>query len=727
MVRFYLQVDYGSGYVTVDPQKVDLNLKLVRGEINEYIARKEISGSFSLIGAEAITANTYFITNGNYEAPIKLYENTPSAVLKYEGWAKINGEYDYRENKITFNSFRTNDDYTDILEVLDEERYGETLVFGGGYSQFGLQGNAANCNALQAYSWSGTAWVTTGNPLLLSNVGRVVVEGLGSGIVVYDNASKEIRRYVYSAPNWSLSTLGTSYFMPTLAGNGALAAYTSTDIAFIDDQYNNLYMLALATGTFTISSQTTIENISLPSLAYIGGTNRIALVDNGTKVLRTYSTSGVQIGETLSIGDVYKPQICGLDAANFRIALVDSKTYTLRCYEWSGTAWSEIGSNIVLSTGYEIKITQTSVNEVNVFDAIGGYLEKYTFSGTAWTQTGTTTTLSGGYMAAGAYNSPVVLGVIQSDTYTFEGSIIIKVHSMLSALLNTLYPTYTIDASGNGSTVDLTKLCIGDLSDLGEIRTVTRPVNRLKFSLKSIFDLIQNIFQNYWYLDPVSSKIKFTQPNLFSSVGTDITIPSSIATELNQAVYNDRFNTSKEDIVFNNQRGSDFEGLKIDYGRNTPVLLETKVNITTDLEYYVNTIMGTDRNFNKNGMFMIFGEDDATGLFIAASGTGIIAASNIKNYYMSKSQIQNDYWKDYRYANTGNISINGSASAVQDTVKDMVNYPDIFVGESQLGITQFPDSIGSVVWGGGKSSWITEFSIDIETLAITIKNRLLDL
>lgn len=723
MARFYIQIDYGSGYVTVDPQNVQSSLKIKRGEVNEYVARKELKGSFSLIGAEATAANTYFITGANYEAPIRLYENTSGgAVLKYEGWARIIGQYDYRQNVISFNSFRTNDVYTGLLAVYQDEMIGELLTSGSGYNNFALQGNSTNCNVLQGYAW-GTTWTPTGNPLSLPNVGRVAVEPLGAGIVVYDNVSREIRRYYYSAPNWALATLGTSYFMPALAGNGALAAYSATQVAFVDDVYNKFYTLQMTTGTFTVLTQTFIEEISLPSLAYIGGSNRIALVDDGTKVLRTYSTSGGQVGETLSLGDISKPQICNLDPSNFRIALVDSKTSTLRCYEWSGTAWSEIGANIKLPQGYEIKITYTAVNEVNVFDAIGGYFEKYTFSGTTWTQTGTSATLTNGYMAAGA-SEGTYMGVIQSDTYSFSGSVCASVYSIITALLFNQYPALSISTS-NGCTIDLEKTYLGDLGDLGELSSTAIPLNDYRFSLKMIFDLLQNVFQNYWYID--SGEIKFTQPNLFSSVGTNVTLPSLIATELNQRTYKDEFLISKEDIIFKNQRGSDFDGLQIDYGRVSPIIKSSSVNITTDLNYLVDTIMGTDRNFQKSGLFMIYEDVDGTIQLIAKSGTGIISGSNIKNYKFSKSQIQNDFWKDYRYANTGNITINGSASAVQDTVRNIIEFPSISVGMDQISITEFPDSIGSVIWGGGVTSWITEFSIDIETLIITISNRLLDL
>jgi hypothetical protein len=253
MADFSLEIDYGSGFVAVDMQDINLDLKNKRGEINDYVSRKELTGTFALKGSEAIAADTYFVTGGNDEAPIRLYEGV---TLKYEGFAKTTGIYDYRSDKITFNSFRTDDDYTDILSVINDELIGEQLTWTGGFRRFALHGNTTNCNVLQAYNWTGTTWATTGNALALSNIGRVVVEPLGAGVAVYDNVSKEIRRYTYTAPNWSLSALGTSYFMPTLAGNGALAAYSATQIAFIDDSFNEFYTLQLATGTFTVLSQT---------------------------------------------------------------------------------------------------------------------------------------------------------------------------------------------------------------------------------------------------------------------------------------------------------------------------------------------------------------------------------------------------------------------------------------------------------------------------------------
>jgi len=511
-----------------------------------------------------------------------------------------------------------------------------------------------------------------------------------------------------------------------LTGNGALASYSANQIAFIDDYFNEFYFLQYTTGTWTVALQRIVENISFPSLAYMSNSTNLALVDNGTKVLRTYSTSGVQVGETLSLGDIHKPQICALDGANDRIALVDSKTFTLRCYEWNAPIWSEIGSNIKLPIGYEINITQTATNEVNVVDAEGGFLEKYTFSGTTtWAKTGNTTAINNGYMAAVGSDS-TVLAVIQSDTYSFASSPTAEYRGTVNKIIDIglgLYPL-EIPSSGHGSTIDIDKLYMGDLSDISELSLYDDPINFYKYSAADLLKMLE-IFQQYWYID--GTDIKFTQPVSFSGTGTDITVPSNISIQLNQRDYNDDYEITKEKVTFANERGAEFDGEPIDYGRNTLIEKATAYNITTDFNYVIDNFMGLDSNLKKSGLFLIFGGNDVNGQFICESGTGIITSVDIKNNYLSKSKIQDTFWKDYRYADTGTIDINGSSSAVQNTVRPMIFYANFPFGEYDVSLTQFPASIGSLDWGSSDLSYITRLELELDTLIYTAISVKLDL
>ena len=127
-----------------------------------------------------------------------------------------------------------------------------------------------------------------------------------------------------------------------------------------------------------------------------------------------------------------------------------------------------------------------------------------------------------------------------------------------------------------------------------------------------------------------------------------------------------------------------------------------------------------DFDFKREGVFLMFGESDGVSGFICEN----------QNDDLTLVSIVNDYWKDYRYANTGTIDINGSASAVQNTVRNMVAFPPVQFSEEAVGLTEFPDDIGSLDWGGGVKSYITELRMPLDgsdAYVITAESRLLDL
>lgn len=742
MIKWYLYIDYGSGYTLLTPYDLSTSLSWkVDDNINPGVKRKSLSGSFKLLGTEAQAAFTYFITNGNQSAPFRIYENGISGVgtLEFEGTVNISAEYNNRESIVTFTTFETADDYSSILSVWkDDSTIVESLSLSNDFNQFYSQGQHTNCSKLQAYSLSGSTWATTGNALSLGDVGRIAMDNLGSSVCVYDNLTKEIRRYIYSAPNWSLSTLGTSYDVATqigvLAGNGAICAVTSTQIAFIDDYHSQLQFMTATTGTYTVNASRIIEDINKPSLALIttSGTTYIAMIDNKTKVLRAYNTSGSQIGNSLSLGDLENPNICTLDAgANARIALCDTKTNSLRAYTFDGSNFTELPTAFKLPTLYEPQMTQESVNNITVIDAISGFMARYSFSGTSWSQTGSNTTISGGYMGACGYEG-TYMGTIQSDCFALQTSRTVSYYELTNAVLNDFGLGLSIPSLGHGATFDLDDIYIGEMSNLQERnKSGYAPINYTKFKLKDLLEFPQ-MFQNYWYIS--GSNILFTQPASFSSAGTNFSIDSLqrgglyVKTENDQESYREGFNIGKEKLIFNNERTIEFVGQEIDYQRDNENEIVHPFSYTADFEFIVDFFTGQSENLNKSGLFIAYINLDADSGYRVISDTGVLGSSDTRNNYLSKSQIMESHWKDYRYSSNSNFLLNGNIVAPQNTVRDIVRYTTLELDYSDIGITGFPSSVGNLTWDTGvKVGYIYEFTVDMDARKIIIDTGLLDL
>ena len=734
---FYFYIDFGSGYTLLDVYDLDINLGFsVDENINPGVKRKSVNGSFKIIDTQYTSAYTYFVTNGSVNAPFRIYENGVLGVgtLKFQGFANVNDEFNERESLVTFNAFTVNDAYQPVLAVWnDDSQIVESMGFSGGFREFYSQGQNTNCSVLQAYS--GTTWTKTGNALSLGDVGRVAIDNTGTGVTIYDNLTKTLNRYTYSAPNWIGATLGTTLDLTAslgnLLGNGAIAAISSTQIAFVEDGYNQLSFITMTTGTWTINNTYSIEDISKPSIAFLDSVNGyIAIVDNGTKVLRAYSTStGLPIGNTLSIGDIINPDICTLDAANARIALVDAKTNTLRVYEFDGSDFTELNANQKLGTMYEPKMTQETTNAITLIDAIGGFMARYSLSGTTWSQTGSNTTISGGYMGASGYDGTVI-GVVQSDCLALETTRTPSYYELVNEVLSDLSLGLSIPASGNGATFDLDKIYIGELSNLKERTSDPTQINYSKFKLKDLLELAE-MFQNYWYID--GSDIKFKQPNTFSAVGTNFSIQTLnragiyVKDENNQLRFNENFNISKERILFNNERNIEFVGTPIDYNRDNDNEVSYSFPYTADFNFIVDFLTGKETGLNMSGFFIAYVELDSDSGYGVLSDTGIIGSSDTRNNYLSKSQIMESFWKDYRYTIEANFDMNGASVAPQDTCRPMISYPPLQLDYDDLSLTEFPSSVGSLTWDVGKVGYISEFFVNLYTKQLSINTGKLDL
>jgi hypothetical protein len=261
-------MNFGSGFVQVTPHAIELKLG-IRREINPFIQRKYLSGNFTLKKPDFALCQTFFITSGNEKIPFRIYENS---VLKYDGGAKINGEWDFIASTVSFNSFIVNDLYTEIETVLDnDEKSIEQLTFAGGHvGDFLIESKTAGCDTVVALSWNGTNWVVSGNDYDMSHsIGRVCCANVGSGTAVYDNATKELRRYYFTSPNWALSSLGTSLELHAQTGNASMCALDNTHILFVDDWFHIVRIYEMVTGTWTVVDGIDVGIIEYPSICMI--------------------------------------------------------------------------------------------------------------------------------------------------------------------------------------------------------------------------------------------------------------------------------------------------------------------------------------------------------------------------------------------------------------------------------------------------------------------------
>ena len=734
--RFSYYIDYGAGFVEINPFNNKLKLEWNRGEFNDFIARKKLAGNFSLLETEADSAVAYFITAGNYEAPISIYENGTiiTGTLVYEGWAKIKGFYDFTAKIVTFDAFRTNDIYSIVIPLMGIPVPGNQYVvpeLAISFDKFTVEGVNANCNELQGYAWSGTEWEISGNALALGTIGRVAVCNVGAWLVICDNYTLDIRAYSYSAPNWSLSASGTSKIVPASTGNMAICTVSTTELAIVDDFFSELTIYEIAAGTWTEGYSKTIERIKYPSIALLTA-GYIAMVDEGTQMLRLHGIPFGLYGTPYGLGNVKKPKICSLSAADTRIAMVDAETNMLRAFFYDTGIWTELGESVYIGDVNEPCIMQDDTDVVIVYDSELGYMQTYQFDGADWAEVGGPTAVGGGYSSGMAKTS--VVGFVQSDSYSYESkgshSYSTLLNGINSSALIGIYdsPGYVLNVTGNGATFDVETTAILDLQTVDDIYFPDEyKVSNYEYKLSELLK-IPEIFQNYWYLVFEESvlgdyQFKFTQPDLFSSIGTDIVITtyvSSLAIVLNQRTYNDKFEITKENIKFENEANTDFVGVYIEYNRNTPIIEEQAIKLTADMENLIQNTLRLDSKSSFSGLAIV--EIDTSSGVVVPAGVGILGGTNVKNEKMSKSRIYDDYWLDYRYFNTGNVDVNGTPSAVQGTCRNIIEFPDV-----QLPLPAFPTSIASLDWGGGVKSYITNLSMSLDTYITTIKSRLLDL
>jgi hypothetical protein len=730
--KFWYYIDWGSGYSEVDIYNNELKLSWVRGELNDFITRKKLSGSFVLKDYKGKNdfsdAETFFLTNVNEEAPIRIYENGDiiSGILKYEGWGTVEGEWDFKEKKVTFSEFRTNDEYTELLTAINNKSIGEELIGFVSFGDFAAQGKHVNANKLYSFTVSGGNFILNpATPTSLANIGRCTSDLESGEIIFYDNVNSTLNSYLNLLGQWSLIrslNLNSPYLNASVSATGAGQVILVFDGRDEGETYN------LSGGTFVLAGTGPIGTVKFPSTCWTG--SRTLIVDEGQKTLRTINGNGI------SLGDIRKPQICTIDSATETIAFIDSKQRKLIAYRYNGGAFTQIGNALPITGIFMPTINSRSgTNTIVMHDPILGKLRGYTFNGTNWSQDVNDYNIGGGYMSTVSSTGTDIFLAI-SDTHVFNTSTTTNVYGGVNSLLllNNIWGSgvgeYEMQSTATGATKDPTKIIFGTVSDISDNKEDSGKINTFKFTLNDVLKY-HELFQDYWYIEDIAGawKIKYTQPDLFSSFGTDIDISSlDLATELNQRIYKSEFKIAQEELIFNNSNSIDFSGNKIIYPRNTSVIKENAFPFTTDFEFLIEIFTGQIIERINTAGIIIYYADTSTGRNLAVSGNGIISGVDTKNYLLSQSQIYNDHWNTYRYTDRGNLTINGSSVSVGSSVKDIIEYPEVNVSESDMSITEFPNSIGNLIWGGGiPKSFIMELILDLDKREYTILSRLHDI
>lgn len=742
-MKWFFYIDWGSGYVLVNPKATrGLTLSWVRGVLNDFIQRKELEGSFQLKDAEFDTAETFFITDGNYEAPLRIYENGTmggSGVLKFDGRAQTNGKWDNRESLVTFDTFESDDQYTNLVAKFSNSFFGWQSAQEDDFTEFGAQGQDPDANKLLSFTWNGTVFtLLIGTPLAVPNLGQSGITEESGEVAVYDGVNGTMKTYVQSGGQWSQlrSTAGINVNNSIVAAAGMGGG----KIAVVVDRNFVEFFQTSGPSSITSTSSFSMSKVKFPSICYTG--SRLAIVDEHQKTLRVLGLGGDDTA-VLSLGEIKKPQICEIDTATETIALIDTAQSKLVTYRYSGGVWTQIGNSLLITNLVAPNITFFNTNQIIFHDTTLGVMRHYTFNGTDWIVSGNTYSIGGGFTSALGSVSLANIMLAISDTPSFRCSTMTSYYSLIFSLLanNSIRGSttglYELEKTGNDASIDISKLILGDMSDLSDNQLDVGDLNKFKYKLGDALKYYE-LFQDYWYVVDgvsVSNKIKFIQPDSFSSFGTPIDITSLLLTDdLDQKTYKKQFQIDQEEIILNNVNSLEFTGNVVDYSRNTPEKETTIYPLSTDLQFIAQLFKGhIQKDISRSGLIAWY-RDNSSGKNIAPSDTGVVTGNDTKNNILSQSQIMESFWKTYRFGigDTVNnqITINGSVISAPATMRDAIDRPDVQLtikNLASIGITEFPDELSNLVWGIGDESLIMRYSTNLFTDITTISSRVHDL
>ena len=104
-----------------------------------------------------------------------------------------------------------------------------------------------------------------------------------------------------------------------------------------------------------LGSGLTISGAGAPALAALSSTD-VAFIDGGNESLRVYRWNGsswAQVGSGLWISGIGPAALAALNSTD--VAFIDSINDSLRVYRWDGSTWTQLGSGLTISgAGYHI-------------------------------------------------------------------------------------------------------------------------------------------------------------------------------------------------------------------------------------------------------------------------------------------------------------------------------------------------------------------------------------
>lgn len=763
MDRFNPYIDFadGSGYVAVKFYDISLKFNKSR-KLNAFAQRDYLEGACKLKYDDARKAQVAFLDNNEYRLGLKVYEwgDDVSGTLIWEGWAYIKAKFDTNRDTVELNEFKTNDVYAKWEEYLETGiNYNDLSVFfWPNLNDLVSEGKEDDCSKIITLDWDGTDFTQVGTPFSIPRTGKPQIALQTDSVVIYDNVTQTITRYATadSGLTWSASPNGTRTRIQS-AEYASLAYRTDNETAFYDqggDQFRT-YQRQIP-GTWNVIDTSNEDRFGKSALCFLwSATNQFyAFADNVAKKLWIGEYGGTMLLRyPFDLGDVDNVDIALIasDGTTHDIALVDGKTQRLRTYRFTPNAWTLLGTDINVFEVREPSIVDIGTNQVAIHDSYLGFIQAYQWDNVnlEWSTVGNSYTLDKGYYSSMVqYNDALVpipgrIAMVIGDAVQLRTRFTANLDGLFNSLVYSIVenetgsppnPQLDIDPTVAGDNFNIEDTYYIDLSAIDEAY-VSPEIPSITLKPIDILNLIINVFQNYWYIenDPLSSSpvidwVKFTQPDQFSSFGSDIdvsdqTVPVNIREYLNDIL------TEIEAFNFNNEKNPDFIGTEIKYGRNTPFRKDNDIPLTTDFKRVIDNSFGLDKSFEDSGACLVYAEQDTNigdpslWKYVCPATTGILTTENVRNLQLAKSYLMNTYLKDYRFANVGTIRYNNTDNAVQNTMRPIIQLPDIVKN-----LPDYPTGfLASLLLGGGDKAFITEAVTEWRTGLTTFKSVILDI
>jgi hypothetical protein len=442
---------------------------------NVYVATATI-GSTITIGSNTIegSATTTLFTTGNSNqfvlganGNVGVGTSTPSTLLSVYGTSTFMGGNvgigtTNPSAKLTISISDT--DITSNLLSINKGSSNYLTLNNNGY--LGINTNTPNYHLdivgtarITGQYTASSSWAQTGSGLNISNVNIPALAALNSTDVAFiDDNNDQLRTYRWDGSNWT--QLGNSLNISNVSVP-ALAALNSTDVAFIDHNNDQLRTYRWDGSNWTqLGNSLNISNVSNPALAALNSTD-VAFIDGSNDQLRTYRWDGsnwTQLGNSLNISGVGSPALAALNSTD--VAFIDGTNDQLRTYRWDGSNWTQLGNSLNISGVNSPALAALNSTDVAFIDSGNDQLRTYRWDGSNWTQLGNSLNISNvSIPALAALNSTDVAFIDSANdqlrTYRFSGTIdfpSLFVNNSGYVGINQDNPTSLFNIKGIGST-----------------------------------------------------------------------------------------------------------------------------------------------------------------------------------------------------------------------------------------------------------------------------------